>query len=194
MKILFFILLSIFFSIVSYSQTSFDSKYHLLVSLNEESSIGTGEYYENLNNGLVQTFILEFKDKNQKQLVKDFKNWYSSYFVSLKTTLQSETEDQMVFNYIYTSYFKQGLFQINSSHNHNLRLIVQFKDYKIRVQFFGDLSFINYGGQSDVIVNPTNKYYFKGIKYQLYINESKHMSEILTELNNSLTKPSTDNW
>ncbi len=194
MKKVFLIIISVLFIFNGYTQSSYDLKYLKLLNLEEENSIGVNEIYEDVNKGLVETFIVEVKNKTQKQLVKDFKNWYSNYFVSLKTTLQSETEDQLVFNYIYTSYFKQGLFQINSSHNHNLRLIVQFKDYKIRVQFFGDLSFINYGGQSDVIVNPTNKYYLKGIKYQLYLNELKHMSEIITELNNSLTKPSTDNW
>ena len=113
--------------------------------------------------------------------------------MSLKTTLHSETEDQLVFNYLYISYFRQGLLQINSPFEHNLRLVVQFKDYKIRVQFIDDLSFVNYGGRNSVI-NSSNKYYLKGIKYQLYINELKHMSEILNDINNSMTQTSIDNW
>jgi len=175
------------------SQTNFDSKYLKLMNLEEENSITINEIYEDVNKGLIETFIIEVKDKNQKQLLKDFKNWYSNYFVSLKTTLQSETEDQLVFNYIHTSYFKQGLLQIKSTQDHHLRLVVQFKDYKIRVQFFDDLSFVRYGDK-DLIVNSSNKYFIKGIKYQLYVNELKHMSEILTDLNIDINKIPSDNW
>jgi hypothetical protein len=175
------------------SQTNFDSKYLKLINLEEENSITINEIYEDVNKGLIETFIIEVKDKNQKQLLKDFKNWYSNYFVSLKTTLQSETEDQLVFNYIHTSYFKQGLLQIKSTQDHHLRLVVQFKDYKIRVQFFDDLSFVRYGDK-DLIVNSSNKYFIKGIKYQLYVNELKHMSEILTDLNIDINKIPSDNW
>jgi hypothetical protein len=175
------------------SQTNFDSKYLKLINLEEENSITINEIYEDVNKGLIETFIIEVKDKNQKQLLKDFKNWYSNYFVSLKTSLQSETEDQLVFNYIHTSYFKQGLLQIKSTQDHHLRLVVQFKDYKIRVQFFDDLSFVRYGDK-DLIVNSSNKYFIKGIKYQLYVNELKHMSEILTDLNIDINKIPSDNW
>ncbi len=175
------------------SQTNFDTKYLKLLNLEEENSLTINEIYEDVNKGLIETFIIEVKDKTQKQLVKDFKNWYSNYFVSLKTTLQSETEDQLVFNYIHTSYFKQGLLQIKTSQEHRLRLVVQFKDYKIRVQFIDDLKFVNYGDK-DLVTNSSNKYFLKGIKYQLYLNELKHMSEILTDLNNDITKISSDNW
>ncbi len=175
------------------SQTNFDTKYLKLLNLEEENSLTINEIYEDVNKGLIETFIIEVKDKTQKQLVKDFKNWYSNYFVSLKTTLQSETEDQLVFNYIHTSYFKQGLLQIKTSQEHRLRLVVQFKDYKIRVQFIDDLKFVNYGDR-DLVTNSSNKYFLKGIKYQLYLNELKHMSEILTDLNNDITKISSDNW
>lgn len=188
---LFVILSLIFFN--GFSQSKSDSKFQKLLNLELENSINVNEIYEDVNKGLVETFIIEIKDKNQKQLVKDFKNWYSNYFVSLKTTLQSETDDQLVFNYVHTSYFKQGLLQINSSHNHHFRLVVQFKDYKIRVQFIDDLSFINYGDK-ELITNSSNKYFLKGIKYQLYLNELKHMSEIITDLSNSITKPINDNW
>ncbi len=181
------------FMLNGFSQTTFDLKYQKLLNLEIDNSIGINEIYEDVSKGLVETFIIEIKDKNQKQLVKDFKNWYSKYFMSLKTTLQSETEDQLVFNYIYTSYFKQGLLQISSSHDYQLRLVVQFKDSKIRVQFIDDLKFINYGDR-DLVTNSSNKYYLKGIKYQLYLNELKHMSEILTELHNNITKPNSDNW
>ncbi len=175
------------------SQTNFGTKYLKLLNLEEENSLTINEIYEDVNKGLIETFIIEVKDKTQKQLVKDFKNWYSNYFVSLKTTLQSETEDQLVFNYIHTSYFKQGLLQIKTSQEHRLRLVVQFKDYKIRVQFIDDLKFVNYGDK-DLVTNSSNKYFLKGIKYQLYLNELKHMSEILTDLNNDITKISSDNW
>jgi hypothetical protein len=192
MKSVLTILFFLCFSLLK-SQTIFDTKYQKLLHLEEDSSVSINEIYEDESKGLIETFIIEVKDKNQKQLVKDFKNWYSKYFISLKTTLQSETEDQLVFNYIHTSFFKQGLFQINSPNDHHLRLVVQFKDYKIRVQFIDDLSFVSYG-EKYIIVNSSNKYYIKGIKYQLYLNELKHMSEILTDINNSITKPSTDNW
>ena len=193
MKKVYLLLLTCSFIINGYSQTIFDTKYQKILHLEEDNSININEIYEDVSKGLVETFIIEVKEKTQKQLVKDFKNWYSNYFVSLKTTLQSETEDQLVFNYIHTSYYKQGLLQINSSNDHHLRLVVQFKDYKIRVQFIDDLDFLNFGDKN-LVVNSSNKYYIKGIKYQLYLNELKHMSEILTDINNSITKPSSDNW
>ena len=193
MKKVYLLLLTCSLIINGYSQTIFDTKYQKILHLEEDNSININEIYEDVSKGLVETFIIEVKEKTQKQLVKDFKNWYSNYFVSLKTTLQSETEDQLVFNYIHTSYYKQGLLQINSSNDHKLRLVVQFKDYKIRVQFIDDLSFLNFGDKN-LVVNSSNKYYIKGIKYQLYFNELKHMSEILTDINNTITKPSSDNW
>ena len=91
------------------SQIIFDTKYQKLLNLEEDKSISINEIYEDENKGVVETFIIEVKDKNQKQLVKDFKNWYSKYFVSLKTTLQSETEDQLVFNYIHNGQIKSKI-------------------------------------------------------------------------------------
>lgn len=192
MKSILIIFFCFCFSILK-SQSVFDTKYQKILNLEEDNSININEIYEDISKGLVETFIIEVKEKTQKQLVKDFKNWYSNYFVSLKTTLQSETEDQLVFNYIHTSFFKQGLLKINSPEDHHFRLVVQFKDYKIRVQFIDDLSFVGYG-EKNLIINSSNKYYIKGIKYQLYLNELKHMSEILTDINNTITKPSSDNW
>jgi hypothetical protein len=192
-KKLLVILFCILVPYLGLTQGLFDSKYHKLLGLKVDSSVKLSELYDDFNKGVLGIFIIEVEGKTKSQLIREFKNWYSKYFVSLKTTLHGETEDQMVFNYVHRTSFKGGILQINTPWEDNIRLIVEFKDYKIRVQFIGGSSFVEFGEKS-VVTNSSNRYFQKGIKYQLFLDELKHMSELLTDLDTNLKKITQDNW
>lgn len=96
--------------------------------------------YEDDISGLFVSKIVEVKDKTQKELATQFKNWASTRFVNLREVMVSETENQIVLNYIIdaSSYVKTLGMKIPMSYSWYVRLVAQFKDGKARAQFYDD--------------------------------------------------------
>jgi hypothetical protein len=93
--------------------------------------------YTNKEELLIHSGVLEFEGLTKEQLKTKVKNWGATKFVNLKEVLVSETDDQIVLNYIDESYFVKSL-GISTYLKWYIRLVVQFKDGKVRCQYFDD--------------------------------------------------------
>ena len=93
--------------------------------------------YENVNENLILSKVLEFEGLKKEELKTNVKNCGSTKFVDLKDILVSESDDQIVLNYIDKSYFyKVGKMIVNN--DWYVRLVIKFKDGRIRCQYFED--------------------------------------------------------
>lgn len=92
--------------------------------------------YSNKNELILYSGIHKFDSISQSELKTRVKNWASLTFVNLKEVMVSETEDQIVLNYITNSYFVKSLSKV--SVNWYIRLLIQFKDGKIRCTYYDD--------------------------------------------------------
>jgi hypothetical protein len=106
-------------------------------------------FYEKTDELLIYSTILEFADIKKEELIKRTKNWGATRFVNLKEVLFGETDDQLVFNYIDKNMFIKAL-GMNSSFSWYIRLVIQFKDGKMRTQYFDDGNTFQPGGQYNV--------------------------------------------
>ena len=96
--------------------------------------------YEDATSKLFISKVIEVPNKTQKELATQFKNWASTSFVNLREVIVSETDNQIVLNYITrtNSYFKTLGMKNPVEYSWYVRLVAQFKDGKIRVQFYDD--------------------------------------------------------
>lgn len=96
--------------------------------------------YEDAVSGLFVSKVVEVKDKSQKELATQFKNWAATRFVNLREVMVSETDNQIVLNYITktNSYMKSLGMKLPMNYSWYVRMVVQFKDGKARAQFFDD--------------------------------------------------------
>lgn len=95
--------------------------------LNEKGLIEKNKIYYN-NDNLISENIFEYNNLTTKDLIKIIKNWGGEHFVSFKTVLVNETDNQLVIRYsdgspIYPSYTK---------------IIIDVKDSKIRIKIFDE--------------------------------------------------------
>lgn len=127
MKSIFLFVLFSFVSAYSFSQSIIliDGKLHI------------DSLYKNANENLISQFVLQFPNVKKEELLKKTKNWGAKRFVNLKEVLVGETEDQLVFNYIDNKMFVRSL-GLTNNYSWYIRLVAQFKDEKIRIQYFDD--------------------------------------------------------
>jgi|LauGreDrversion4_2_1035121.scaffolds.fasta_scaffold21242_8 hypothetical protein len=93
--------------------------------------------YSNKEEKIIYSGIHAFDELNQAELKKRVKNWASLNFVNLKEVLVSETDDQIVLNYITSAYYVKSL-GIKYTYDWYIRLMIQFKDGKIKCTYFDD--------------------------------------------------------
>lgn len=123
----FIIILFLITSLIGKSQSS------LLV----DGKLNIDSLYKNKDELLIHNEVLEFVGLTKEQLKTKVKNWGATKFINLKEILVSETDDQIVLNYLDGSYFNtMGKKRYNS--DWYIRLVIQFKDGKIRCQYFED--------------------------------------------------------
>ena len=65
--------------------------------------------YEDAAAGLFISKVVEVKDKSQKDLITQFKNWASTRFVNLKEVIVSETDNQIVLNYAVDQVYSEAI-------------------------------------------------------------------------------------
>ena len=92
--------------------------------------------YENKEENLIISRVLEFEGLKKEELKTKVKNWGSTKFVNLKEILVSETDDQIVLNYIDKSFFIKYMGKI--PYSWYVRLVIQFKDGKIKCSYYDD--------------------------------------------------------
>lgn len=122
----FFTTLFLIVSLVGKSQSS------LLV----DGKLNLDSLYINKDELLIHSGVLEFVRLNKEQLKTKVKNWGSTKFVNLKEVLVSETDDQIVLNYIDNSFFIKYMGTI--PYSWYVRLVIQFKDGKIKCSYYDD--------------------------------------------------------
>jgi hypothetical protein len=90
---------------------------------------------QDISQHLLKSKIIELDSITQKEIKERVKNWAGKTFVNMNEVLVSETESQLVFNYIekyqvnaYGKTFIEG--------GEYTRLVIQIKDGKIKVSFF----------------------------------------------------------
>jgi hypothetical protein len=106
----------------------------LSISLNSvaQGCLTKDSIFQSIDDKLIISKVINVDSTSQKQLVIKVKNWASTQFVNSKEVLVSETENQLVYNYIITN---TGGMVTRSEY---IRLVIQVKDNKIKVEFFDD--------------------------------------------------------
>lgn len=106
-------------------------------SLLVDGKLNVDSLYQNKDELIIHSGILEFEGLTKEQLKTKFKNWGATKFVSLKEILVSETDDQIVLNYIDKNMYMKTM-GIKIDYDWYIRLVIQFKDGKVRCQYFDD--------------------------------------------------------
>jgi hypothetical protein len=125
--------------------------------------------YENKEENLIISRVLEFDELKKEELKTKVKNWGSTKFVNLKEILVSETDDQIVLNYIDKSFFIK--YMGNIPYSWYVRLVIQFKDGKIKCSYYDDgneLVPISQGIRSLKRREINFKFYFKEDNNEMY--------------------------
>lgn len=106
----------------------------------DSDSVASLKPYEDIESGLFISKVVDMPKKNQKELVTHFKNWASVNFVNLKEVIVSETENQIVINYLVKTASYISTIGVKSFIDIGwyVRMVVQFKDGKLRAQFYDD--------------------------------------------------------
>ena len=113
------------------------------ISLISYGQLKIDSLYENKNEFLIYSKIVKFDSLSIAELNKRIKNWAGLKFVNMKDVLVSETTDQLVFNYITSSFF--GYYKVPFKSQKQItkidwyiRMVIQMKDNRIRILFFDD--------------------------------------------------------
>ena len=93
--------------------------------------------YENKNEFLLFSKIVQTDSLTKEQIIKNIKNWSGTNFVNSKEVLVSETDEQLVYNYI-TNEFSTKTLGISVVYDWYIRLVIQIKDKKFRLLFYDD--------------------------------------------------------
>jgi hypothetical protein len=114
-------------------QSSFAQEHPLL----KDGKLYIDSMFMDNSNRLIYSKVVSFDSLTQSTLIKKTKNWASTAFVNLKEVMVSETEDQLVFNYVTDAFYVKSL-GLKSAISWYVRLVVQVKDGKMKISFFDD--------------------------------------------------------
>jgi hypothetical protein len=112
--------------------------FFIINSSKAQEIVTVDSIYENSEELLLSTSIIEF-DSNQsvQDLKAKFKNWSGIRFRNLSEVLVSETDNQIVLNYI-DNYIWDAGFGGNIKVGNYYKLIAQFKTGKMRIVIYDD--------------------------------------------------------
>ena len=140
-----------------------------------DGKLNIDSFYKDKSELLIYTEVVQVDSLKKEVLIKKVKNWASTNFVSLKEVMVSETDDQIVLNYITNSYFQKTL-GVKSIRGWYIRLVIQFKEGKFKMLYYDDGNTFTPGSQYAPPVS-SRTYYFKdyfknvdGIKVAYKIN------------------------
>lgn len=150
--------------------------------------------FEDLEQNLYKTLIIKVDSMNIAELKNKYKNVVSILFLNLEKIIVSETEDQIVMNYVLTTKSKP-------STSWNVRLITQFRDNRLRLRIydFGNV-FIPSGKytrtwDTNSLTVHNNKRAQKRFRAAI-LNEWMNKNDVLVEaIEKGMTKPSeNEKW
>jgi hypothetical protein len=144
-----------------------------LVSNSQDEVIRNLKDFEKAGEGLYISKVIEIPNKTQKELQTQFKNWASTSFVNLREVMVSETDNQIVLNYITKTpnYLKMLGMKTPFNYDWYVRLVAQFKDGKVRIQFYDDGNVYRpierggAGGTNQFSATPARSTFIKSLIY-----------------------------
>jgi hypothetical protein len=133
-------------------------KSFLFVGLCMIAYVASGQYhidslYFDKSQFLMNQKVIQVDSVLSDELIKRVKNWGSTHFVNLKEVLVGETEDQLVFNYISDDFYVKTMGMVTGV-SWYIRMVVQVKDGRIRVQLFDDGNAYKPGSYSGGVSTP----------------------------------------
>lgn len=173
----------------------------LLLSVESFGQIHIDSLYENKGEFLIYSKIQEFDSIPKSQFPKRIKNWAGTKFVKMTEVLVSETEDQIVFAYISSSFFLKGMMgERSGSNDWYIRMVIQMKDNKIKISMYDDGNAMNAYSQARVY-KLSNYFSKKGIAPKLYADGLMNLRLSCIEFTNGLiesirkdSNKSKDDW
>ena len=144
-----------------------------LVSNSQDEVIRNLKDFEKAGEGLYISKVIEIPNKTQKELQTQFKNWASTSFVNLREVMVSETDNQIVLNYITKTPNYLKILGLNTPFNYDwyVWLVAQFKDGKVRIQFYDDGNVYRpierggAGGTNQFSATPARSTFIKSLIY-----------------------------
>jgi hypothetical protein len=79
------------------------------VSYSQDNFVKIDEFYQNKEELIIHSKVIDFPGKTKQEIVNGFKNWASTNFVNLKEVIVSESDDQIVLNYISKQMYVKSL-------------------------------------------------------------------------------------
>lgn len=119
----------------------------------EKDTVFLSEIYLDETTYLVSQKVIEFDSINANELMVRFENWAGQNFRNYDKVRTSKTDSQITLTYITSSFSSSLDFYIN--------MVIEFKDNKIRVQFYDDGNVYKPGSYS-------GSTYIKAIEGRLY--------------------------
>jgi hypothetical protein len=154
-----------------------------------DGKVNIDSIYQKKDELIIVSGIHSFDSISKLDLIKKVKHWGGKKFVNLKEVLVSETEDQLVFTYITNSYYIKTVMGKQPLPWY-IRLIIQFKDGRIRCTFYDDGNVTMLADQySPGAAARTIKLkdYFKESD-GVFVNRAKSLTNGLVALRNSIEK------
>lgn len=147
----------------------------LLVSFLAKSQFQIDSLYSDREQLLINQKVIVVDSVSSEELIKRIKNWGGVSFVNLKEVLVSETQDQLVFTYITSGFYVKSL-GITTPLDWYVRMVVQVKDGRIRVQQFDDGNTFRPGSYSGSVSVPSTQarlynlddYFVDGVARKMY--------------------------
>jgi len=166
----------------------------LIIFLITNISIGQNNSFEDIEIKLYKTAIIEIDSLDMRDLKTRFKNVTSQLFVNLNEVITSETENQIILNFVLET-------KSIPSSSWNVRLISEFKDSKIRLRFY-DLGnkYIPSGEYSPTwkegsFFVTNNKRAVKNRRNEILNEWTNKVDLLLVEIENGLENPDiNDDW
>jgi len=142
---------------------------------------------------LINQEIIVVDSVSREELINRIKNWGGVSFVNLKEVLVSESQDQLVFTYVTSGFYVKSM-GITSTLDWYVRMVVQVKDGRIRVQQFDDGNVFRPGSYSGGVSVPATQarvyhlddYFVDGVARKMYYDGCTKFKQATLNTMNSL--------
>ena len=95
------------------------------------------DFYQDKDNYLIYSVTDTFDTIQRAILIDKIKNWASLNFVNMNEVLVSETQTQLVFNYINNTFYQKSLLG-KLYRSWYYRLVIQMKDDRVKISIYDD--------------------------------------------------------
>jgi hypothetical protein len=154
----------------------------LSLSTTAQNCLTRDSIFQNFDEKLIHSEVVLIDSVSQAELIRRAKNWGGTAFVNLKEVLVAETDNQLVFNYISSN--AGGMI----ASKEYIRLVVQFKDGRIKASFYDDGNVYTPSTQYSSAVAARTYYYTNTYKEPETILCEKGLSKAAYQIHKSFKK------